>query len=106
MEIEPPVELVVNLTSSPTATVADDSDNSNSGIAGFTVNVKRCVALPEAFVAVTKNVVVDFTKEGLPDSSPVNASNDIPAGLAEIVNVAAPPVDTTVNPAAEPCPTI
>jgi hypothetical protein len=90
----------VNPAASPTATVADEPDNTNSGVAGFTVNLNCCVALPDTFDAVTKYIVVDFTTEGLPDNCPVDVSNTMPVGVAEIKYVATPPVEITVNPRA------
>jgi hypothetical protein len=92
----------VNPIASPTTTVADDSDNTNSGNAGFTVNVKRCVALPEAFVAVTVNIFADFATDGLPDNVPVDVSKDMPsgaAGLSEKLRIG-PPVEMASNPIA------
>jgi hypothetical protein len=96
----------VNPAASPTATVADETDNTNSGVAGFTVNLNCCVALPDTFDAVTKYIVVDFTTEGLPDNTPVDVSKSMPVGVAEIEYAATPPVEITVNPAESPCATV
>jgi hypothetical protein len=66
-----------------------------------------CVGFPETFLAVTVYVVATFTTEGLPDNTPVEVLKLIPVGVAEIEKLEiAPPVEFTVNPAAEPCLTV
>ena len=74
----------------------------------FTVNTNCCDAEPEAFVAVTVYVVADCALVGLPDNSPVEVLKDMPVGAAGLIEklVISPPVDFTVNPAAEPFTTV
>jgi hypothetical protein len=61
------------------------------------------VAYPNEFVPVTVYVVATFSTEGLPDNTPVDVLNDIPAGAAGLIEKLeiAPPVELTVNPAIE-----
>ena len=98
----------MNPEAKPAAALWELRDNTNSGVAGITVNLNCRVALPDTFEAVTVYVVADFTTKGLPDSTPVKVLNVIPEGAAGLIEklVISPPVELTVNPAEPPCATV
>ena len=70
--------------------------------AAVTVNVKICVVLPLAFVAVTVKAVALATLFGVPESAPVVVLKLIPEGVALMPKLAmVPPVEEAiVNPVA------
>ena len=60
-------------------------DNVNAGAVTVTVRVNVCVAVLVAFAAVIVYTVAPCTVVGVPDNTPVDVLNDVPAGADGLI---------------------